>query len=551
MGAMPLYNQNRDIEPPWMQGSKDISGQEMIVVHMTEGELEGLDNMQHGPSIDPDTGIREYSSLANIIEIPEVREIFKHVAGELLEHGKLSPDLYNIYKSAHDHSLPYKPTPEEMDDPLIKKAEHTGRDGDTKLALIPLNLAFFLIELKHEPSINPKTGLLEFGFFKFFERLGKSIVQNPIRTAGTIVGALFGGPLGAGLGNTAGSLLSGQSLGKSLKTGAMIGGAGYGLQGLGQAAGLMGGSNLISQGLGSLGIGSAPGLSSSLGAGAASLGQSGTNAAQSSGIANTLSPSAAQAAQQAGSSGWMDTIGNFMSKAAPFAPLGVAGLAYMGSKQHHKHASKQAREERQILEQERERMGFNRPLSPLKNNSRRYNPKFSDRTELERKYGIFSEPAFIEDEEGRYANGGLVKSYKKGTLVSGTGKGQDDTIKTSVPDRSYIIDASSTSDFGDGSTKAGGDVLKKFENHIRSKFPSKFVRKIEKQVLKTSSQVPVWLSEGEYKIDPVTVTLLGKGSNVVGADILKHMVVKLRKHKISKGYGLPPKARSPMQYISM
>ncbi len=240
-----------------------------------------------------------------------------------------------------------------------------------------------------------------------------------------------------------------------------------------------------------------------------------------------------------------------MSKVAPYAPLGVAGLAYMGNRQHHKNEQNKSNEERAYLERERERMGFNRPLPPLVRSTRRPNPKFHERTELERRYGIFPEPAFIEEgEERRYAKGGLVKSYNKGTLVTGPGKGQDDEIKTSVPDGSYIIDASSTSMFGDGSTKAGSDMLKDFENRIKSKFPKKYLNQVTRQVSRKSSQVPVWLSEGEHKIDPVTVTLLGSGSNVHGADLLKKMVIKLRKHKISKGDGLPPKAKHPMQYIS-
>lgn len=543
---MPLSNQAKDMPPPWMQGSKDISGQEMIIVHMTEGELEGLDNMQGGPTLDADTGIREYSGLAPIIEIPEVRAIFKHVADELFEKGKLSPDLEKIYESAREHSLPYKPAPEEKDDPLVKKAEHTGRGGDTKLALIPLNLALFLIELRHEPSINPETGLLEFFFKSIGRAIGrvfKSVISNPIRTAGTIVGAMLGGPLGAGLGNTAGSLLSGEPLGKSLRTGLMIGAGAYGLQGIGQSTGLLGGSNMVSQGLGSLGIGSIPGFSSGLGTLGSSLG-----GGMASGVP-AAATTAANVAQKA-SPGWMGTIGNVLSRAAPFAPLAVAGLSYMGSRHHHKQEKKQAEEERRLYEEEKERMGYNRPLPPLKP-FMKHNPKFSKRTELERRYGIFPEPAFIGPEDEGYAKGGLVKSYKKGTLVLGEGKGQDDKIKTSVPDRSYIIDASSTSMFGDGSTKAGADILKKFENQIRSKFPNKFIKQVEKQVSKTHSQVPVWLSDGEYKFDPVTVTLLGGGSNSAGSEMLKEMVIKLRKHKISKGHDLPPKARHPMQYISM
>lgn len=534
MVNIPLSNQYQDINPPWMEGSKEISGHEMIIVHMSEGELEGLDNMQQYPSIDPDTGIREYSSLANIIEIPEVRNIFTHVSDEILEHGKLSPDLHKIYKYAHEHSLPYKPTPEERHDPL-KKAEETGRGEDKKLALIPINLALFLIELKQEPSINPKTGLLEFGFFR-----------ELIRAAGTIVGAVMGGPVGAGIGNVLGRVATGNKIGSALLGGAKIGALAYAGQGLGQAAGLLPGSNYLAQGLGSMGIGSA----APLGQMAATAGNIPLSQAGVMQSAGPVAETGMTAAQQAGSPGFIDTIGSFMSKAAPFAPLGVAGLAYMGSKQHQKHKKAARQEERQYLENEKERMGFNRSLSPLRPSFRSYNPRFNERTELERRYGIFPEPAFIE-EESRYAKGGLVKSYNKGTLVTGPGKGQDDKIKTSVPDGSYIIDASSTSMFGDGSTKAGSDMLKEFENHIKLKFPKRFVKHIEKHISKSSSQVPVWLSEGEHKIDPVTVTLLGHGSNVNGADILKKMVINLRKHKISKGDGLPPKAKHPMQYISI
>jgi hypothetical protein len=545
--------QNPDMPLPWMEGSKDINDQEMIVVHMSHGELEGLDNMQGGPSLDPDTGIREYSALGPIIEIPEVREVFKHVTNEIEEKGELSPDLHKVYEFAREHSLPYESAPEERHDPL-KEAEHTGRDGDDKFALIPLNLALFLIELKHEPSINPKTGLLEFGFFKGIrkgiKKVTRAIFHNPIRTAGTIIGGMLGGPAGAGIGNTFGSLASGNSLKKSLKTGLMVGGAGYGLQGIGQASGLLGGApNLIAKGLGSLGIGQGAqwGQSPKL-----EWGQT-LKSPINLPIGSELSPQMIPNAPQQ-EPGFMDTIGNFMTKAAPFAPLGVTGLAYAGSKQHQKHHKKTSREGREYLEHERERMGFYDPLPPMKRRYQKYNPKFAEQTELERRYGIFNEPAFIEDEdeqEGRYAKGGLVRSYKKGTLVTGPGKGQDDEIKTSVPDGSYIIDASSTSMFGDGSSKAGSDVLKEFENHIKSKSPKKFLRHVEKQVAKTTSQVPVWLSQDEFKFDPVTVTLLGKGSNTQGAARLKDMVINLRKHKVSKGHGLPPKAKHPMQYISI
>jgi hypothetical protein len=82
---------------PWMQGAKEIEGHEMLVIHMTNGELEGLDDLQGGPSIDPETGIREYSALSDIIKIPEVQDIFHHVRNEIEQHGEISPDLKKIY----------------------------------------------------------------------------------------------------------------------------------------------------------------------------------------------------------------------------------------------------------------------------------------------------------------------------------------------------------------------------------------------------------------------------------------------------------------------
>lgn len=554
--------------PPWMEGAKEIQGQEMIVVHMNNGELEGLDNLQGGPSIDPETGIREYSALGSIIEIPAVRQIFKQVADEMEINGKLSPDLHSIYESAKKHSLPYRESPEEEHNPL-RAIEHTGRGGDTKMALIPLNLAFFLIELRHVPSINPKTGLLEFifGFIKqVFSNPGKAISHafkpaNIIRVGATVAGAALGGPWGAGIGNTLGHIATGHDPGDSLMRGLNTGALTYGAQGIGQAAGLgastpytagfFGGApNMVASGLGSMGIGAHVPSAWSQVYGPANI----------AGNAMLGASPAAQIAAGAGTAGGTASggLGSLLSNSAMLAPLGMAGLAYMGSKHQHKNNKQAVGEQNARIEKEREAMGFNKEWKPVTARRRKPNPKFYETSEFENKHGIFPS-AFIDEGpqysmgghvRANFANGGLVKSYNKGALVTGPGKGQDDKIKTSVPDGSYIIDASSTSSWGDGSTKAGSNVLKEFEEQIKRKFPKSFVKNVEKEIASHAKQVPVWLSEGEHKIDPVTVTLLGKGSNEKGAAILKKMVIDLRKHKISKGDGLPPKAKHPSAYIS-
>src|ERR1700728_317272 len=233
MGFFMRNSSNNLPRPPWMRGSKEINDQPMLIVHMRPDELEGLDNLQHRPSIDPDTGIREYSALGPIIEIPEVREIFHHVNDEMERHGDISPDLKKIYSFTKQHDLPYAQTPEEEHEPL-KSIEHTGRGGDTKLALIPMNLAEFLVELNHEPHVNPTTGLLEFG--KFLKKV-KRVFKNIIPIAATVAGAFLGGPIGAGLGQTAGQLVTGRDLKTSAMRGLKMGALSYGAQGLGQAAG--------------------------------------------------------------------------------------------------------------------------------------------------------------------------------------------------------------------------------------------------------------------------------------------------------------------------
>lgn len=510
-----MKKQGTSLPPPWMAGSKDIHGVPMLVVHMQDGELEGLDNLQGGASIDPDTGIREYSALAEIIDLPQIRELFHKVASELEEKGKVSPGVHQAYEVANDNTLPYRQTREEEHGP-INSLEKTGRGGDKHFALIPVNLAEFLIEMRHVPSINPKTGLLEFGFFR---SVFKNLIPNVLRTAGTIGGFMLGGPLGAGVGNAVGRAVTGSSIKNSLVGGLKTGALGYGVQSLGGMAKGLGG-------LGGLGVGAAG------------------NASAAPGVVTAAGAAAAPGAA-APASGLFSNVGGLLSNLA--VPGAMMGLAYKGSKDQYKHEKEHRDRLEARYDKERAEQGWSTDWTPVTSKRQEINPDFYNVSEDDIRHGRTGNYAF-RDAPG-YARGGLVQSYSKGTLVKGKGKGQDDLIKTSVPDGTYIIDASSTSDFGDGSSSAGAAVLSKFENHVKKKFPSKIRSIVHKEISKTSQQVPVWLSNDEYKFDPVTVTLLGNGSNKRGADALRRMVKNLRKHKISNGNELPPKAKNPLDYI--
>src|SRR5574338_59184 len=524
---------NQNLPPPWMMGAKETNDILMWVVSMGKGELKGLDNLQGGPSVDEETGIREYSRLSEIIEIPEVRDLFVDVANQLKQHGRPSDEIDHAYKQAKDYSLPYRETEEEKHNPL-KDLEKKGRGKDIRFAYLPVNLIEFLIEINHVPSVNPSLGILEFGFF-----------DELIRIGGTIAGAILGGPMGAGAGNALAGLLTGKSVKNSVVSGLKTGALSYAGQGLGQAAGLTGSTpytagffggapNMLASGLGKLGIGAIPGAAP----------------------AAAVPPATAAVAQQVpqASSGLFGTLAGLAPYAAPVA---MAGLSYIGHKKHQKHLQRERERQEAKWDRERKKMGWDDDWTPI--SSKRYepNPEFWDISEEDIKHGRIHAPYMREvGTSGKYAKGGAVHSYREGTLVKGKGKGQDDFIKTSVPVGAYIWDASTTSMLGDGSSDAGAKVIKNFESYVRSKVPKRVVSVVEKMIKKKSQQAPVYLSNDEYKTDPVTVSLIPYSmgqkiiSNEKGADILRSAIKSIRKHKSSAGSGLPPKAKPILAYIS-
>lgn len=544
----------QELPPPWMLGATHINEIPMLVVHMQNPELEGLDNLQGGPSVDEETGIREYSHLAEVIEIPEIRDLFHKVTQQLEKHGKVSPDIHEAYEDAKDYSLPYRETDEEEHNPL-RSLEKKGRGEDSKLAYIPVNLAELFIEIRHIPSINPNTGLLEFGLFGSIGKFFKKILPEVIRVVGTVGGAILGGPIGAGAGNALAGVVTGKSIKNSVVSGLKTGALTYAGQGLGQVMGLTGATpytagffggapNMLATGLGRLGVGAIPTTATAA-----------TAVPVAAGMASQALPSPQQLAISQAQPGLLGGLAGLMPYAAPLA---MAGLAYQGEKKHHAYMQKERERQESKWARERKELGLDTNWTPVTSKQYEANPEFWDISEEDVKHGRIHAPYMREvGTSGRYAQGGLVKSYREGALVRGKGKGQDDLIKTSVPDGSYIWDASTISMLGDGSSTAGAKVIRQFESRIKNKVPKTIVRNVEKLVKKSTQQVPVWLSDNEYKSDPVTVSLIPlamgkkKISNKAGADILRSTIKNIRKHKSSAGSGLPPKAKPLLEYISI
>ena len=67
-----------------------------------------------------------------------------------------------------------------------------------------------------------------------------------------------------------------------------------------------------------------------------------------------------------------------------------------------------------------------------------------------------------------------------------------------------------------------------------------------------SDDIPAWLADGEYVIDAETVAQLGNGSTKAGSDLLDRFREEIRDHKRSaKNNNIPPPSKSPMQYLAM
>jgi hypothetical protein len=154
---------------------------------------------------------------------------------------------------------------------------------------------------------------------------------------------------------------------------------------------------------------------------------------------------------------------------------------------------------------------------------------------------------------GGLASGGLPKKYQDampkdhnpefvtgmtGYYACGGGTGQSDDIPAMLHDGDYVMDADVVAALGDGSSKAGREVLEGFRSQIRHSETAK------------GKPVPAKIADGEYVFPAGFVTALGGGDNKAGAKILDGLREKLRAHKRSAPTSkIPPKAKSPLDYI--
>lgn len=525
MQGMPQMGQMMQGEEQMQEGEQEPV---KILAHFAPEELKYLDEMQGGILIDPETNLREYTPLDEALKDPQIRQ----------EISSALSQKQQMFAEGGPVDQPGRPN-----DPELEKLRLEGRNGDTELVIITPDLLDIFSEWSgREPDINPTTGLPEFGFF-----------TEILRIAAPIVGAIFGGPAGAFAASTFANKVTGKSWGDSLKQGALSGGLafGAGALGLGGLGGGIGGSG----GLGSmLGVapGGAGGLFGGAGAGAggglgglfgggAKAGAGASGVSPLSSVGNMIPGGAAQGAGQSGALGSMlgagqggggGFLGNILSN--PLLPLAASGLLYAKGHQDEKKNLKdyerkqqeQEQKQRQETEAMRERLGYNAKLRP------------------EQPFEYGSAPEATAEQKAK----GIVPrffSYSSGGAIKGMGKGQEDNIPKDIAENSYIIDASTVSDIGDGSTDAGFKELEKYF----SKIPSNESQPQNRNEAK-GGVIKAMVSDGEYEISPEKVTAIGGGSNEKGAKILKKFVEEVRAKKRNSGEKLPPKAKPIGGYLS-
>lgn len=473
---------------------KQSSKPKMIPVHLEPEEVRYFNYMQGGQFIDPETHLRDYSRLWEVIKQPKMKEFLGKTMNYVRAHGK-SP--HNLEKAADELDQVLPPFEEIPSDREEKSAiiADLGQGKDKVLVMMPIFMVNFLDELRGASHPDKALGLEQFGWKNFF----KSVV----RVAAPIVGFVAGGPLGAGIGGALGNAATGANLQKSLTRGAFAGAAGYG-------------ASMI------------PGLNSLAGGIASGLGLTGSSAAAASTGAAATS-AASSAASSATGSGILDTI---KANALPLA-AGAAGMALLhkGQQQKYQHDKREKEEQERKMAHNLEAAGYNEGLTG---------------PGLRRPHRLRH-----EDYAGpvrRLKTGGIVNV--KGEPIIGPGKGQDDVInRDDIKEGGWIWDASTTADLGDGATDAGQKHIEKFENVIKKHMLKPLAQKIESDDREYRPRyVPCALSNGERHTPRELVTALGGGKNEVGAKVLRKMTKEIRLHKASNGDKLPPPAFDLMQY---
>lgn len=372
---------------------------------------------------------------------------------------------------------------------LAEMIRQQGKGEDTILAHINPLEAEILKGLGGKGTINPKTGLPQFGFFKNPFKAIKSVLGGG---AGAILGNMILPGVGGIIGGALGQGVQNKARGKNFLQGALKG-AGMGAalpsvaSGLGWGAGKLGANSLASSLtnygntnaiLPALGLGGGSSNSLMGGAKGAGLGSLLTSGGGRGQTANGYSGLGAGAGSD-GSTGEDDSfIGKLTNKSKDFfsEPSNLLTSAVLASSFMNRPKAetpeKRARDEKAYQkallltpEELKQKEAQELALAQMKRRIERNKFLPEERFVIEplypmKKGGQAKTNGFFEVEEMEYPS-------RIGRYIEGETKGQDDKIPAILSDGEFVIPADVVSDLGDGNNDAGAKELYKFMSNIR------------------------------------------------------------------------------------
>lgn len=382
---------------------------------------------------------------------------------------------------------------------LAEMIRQQGKGEDTILAHINPLEAMMLHNIGGSGTINPKTGLPQFGFFSNPGKWLKSVVGPAV---GTVVGNMIlpgiGGVIGGGLGGAFGSKVRGRKdAGQAALRGAAMGA-------IAPTAASLAGSGLRSLGATNIGGGLSQYGTTNAILPALGMGSRSSTTANTMGNNMPLSGLSAGDDESGNEPSFIDSLmgksKNFFSEPANLLTTGVLANALfnrpkekspeklgeeekrrakalrftpeeLAQKEAYDLAVEHARrrnERKKFLPEERLNI---EPLYTRTNTPEEYgrtgrwlnyynNPEHTGNPVMMKEGGEANPKGFLEIEEFEYPVG-------LGTYLKGETGGQDDKIPAFLSDGEYVIPADSVSHLGDGNNTAGAKKLDMMIQNIR------------------------------------------------------------------------------------
>jgi hypothetical protein len=420
---------------------------------------------------------------------------------------------------------------------LAELIRQQGKGEDSILAHINPLEAMILKNLGGSGTINPKTGLPQFGLFSNPKKWFKSVVGP---AAGVVLGNMIlpgvGGMIGGALGGAAGSKIRGRKdVGQSALRGFGMGAALPTAAGLiGTGANAMGATNVghaltkygnINAILPSLGLGNMSGSERLLAPGENNMGSymGGSSAPQ-----NALASSITTPQREMGFTDKL--LGNtkdYLTKPTNLLTLGSLAGSFM-NRPKEKKEKKEKTPEQQADEAKRLAKGL--MLNPGERADQEANLLAEEqmRRRIARNKFLPEERFTIEP---LHVRTNTPEEYQK--------------------QRKWLNYYNNPQFTGESIPyKEGGSTLPRMMFEAEEmEYPSGLGRYIAGETKGQDDKIKALLSDGEFVIPTDIVSDLGDGNNVAGAKELDKLILNVRKHKRGGKINLPPKAKSLANYM--